>query len=217
MTVTAADRVRTGRTTPATRGRRAAGSGLPFAALATVVRSGSFVTSRALHDTVPPVQAAGGSGGPGGRALDLRRQRPLVRDHDRGLRERRLRSRTGAQRGGLDGHDWTAILAMVAAGMGIALVPRVAAARREGVVMRVLADDQPAAMSSRRSDAARRRRRESHGCRARCARSPPVKGTASKSASASAGRCARASVSTCGIRTPSRAWSGRWRSSLCDP
>lgn len=39
---------------------------------------------------------------------------------------------------------WTAILAMVAAGMGVALVPRMAAARGEGgVVMRVLAEDRP--------------------------------------------------------------------------
>ncbi|MGA4955160.1 LysR family transcriptional regulator [Streptomyces lavendulocolor] len=39
---------------------------------------------------------------------------------------------------------WTAILAMVEAGMGIALVPRMAAAERtSGVVMRVLETDQP--------------------------------------------------------------------------
>ncbi|MDX2593410.1 LysR family transcriptional regulator [Streptomyces sp. WI03-4A] len=38
---------------------------------------------------------------------------------------------------------WTAILAMVEAGMGVALVPRTAAARREGVVMRELAADRP--------------------------------------------------------------------------
>ncbi|MFP1627095.1 LysR family transcriptional regulator [Streptomyces sp. 5K101] len=39
---------------------------------------------------------------------------------------------------------WTAILAMVEAGMGVALVPRMAAAeRRGGVVMRVLEHDQP--------------------------------------------------------------------------
>ncbi|MHC3388164.1 LysR family transcriptional regulator [Streptomyces lavendulocolor] len=39
---------------------------------------------------------------------------------------------------------WTAILAMVEAGMGIALVPRMAAAERaSGVVMRVLEADQP--------------------------------------------------------------------------
>ncbi|MFF2506147.1 DMT family transporter [Streptomyces sp. NPDC058067] len=42
-------------------GRRAGsglGAGLALAALATVVWSGSFVTSRALHDSVPPVQHA---------------------------------------------------------------------------------------------------------------------------------------------------------------
>ncbi|MGW2558918.1 LysR family transcriptional regulator [Streptomyces sp. NPDC001514] len=39
---------------------------------------------------------------------------------------------------------WTAILAMVEAGMGVALVPRMAAAeRRSGVAMRVLGADQP--------------------------------------------------------------------------
>ncbi|MBD0418346.1 LysR family transcriptional regulator [Streptomyces sp. TRM S81-3] len=38
---------------------------------------------------------------------------------------------------------WTAILAMVEAGMGVALVPRMAAVRREGVVMRELAADRP--------------------------------------------------------------------------
>ncbi|WP_274558486.1 LysR family transcriptional regulator [Streptomyces spiramyceticus] len=39
---------------------------------------------------------------------------------------------------------WTAILAMVEAGMGVALVPRMAAGeRRTGVVMRVLSADQP--------------------------------------------------------------------------
>ncbi|WP_055701290.1 MULTISPECIES: DMT family transporter [Streptomyces] len=37
---------------------RPIGVGLALAALATVVWSGSFVTSRALHDTVPPVQHA---------------------------------------------------------------------------------------------------------------------------------------------------------------
>ncbi|MCP3817761.1 DMT family transporter [Streptomyces sp. A3M-1-3] len=36
----------------------AAGLGLVLAGVATVVWSGSFVTSRALHDSVPPVQAA---------------------------------------------------------------------------------------------------------------------------------------------------------------
>ncbi|MFF8842988.1 DMT family transporter [Streptomyces sp. NPDC015127] len=59
MTVTAPDPVRTGiRTTTAQRRRRGVGPGLLLAAVATVVWSGSFVTSRALHDTVPPVQAA---------------------------------------------------------------------------------------------------------------------------------------------------------------
>ncbi|NEB79661.1 LysR family transcriptional regulator substrate-binding protein, partial [Streptomyces sp. SID14478] len=38
---------------------------------------------------------------------------------------------------------WTAILAMVEAGMGIALVPRMAAARRDGVVMCALGADRP--------------------------------------------------------------------------
>lgn len=39
---------------------------------------------------------------------------------------------------------WTAILAMVEAGMGVALVPRMAAAeRRTGVTMRILTADQP--------------------------------------------------------------------------
>lgn len=38
---------------------------------------------------------------------------------------------------------WTAILAMVEAGMGLALVPRMAAARRAGVVMRELREDRP--------------------------------------------------------------------------
>ncbi|GAA3489434.1 DMT family transporter [Streptomyces cremeus] len=38
--------------------RRSAGLGLLLAAVATVVWSGSFVTSRGLHDSVPPVQAA---------------------------------------------------------------------------------------------------------------------------------------------------------------
>ncbi|GAA2418425.1 LysR family transcriptional regulator [Streptomyces pulveraceus] len=41
---------------------------------------------------------------------------------------------------------WTAILAMVEAGMGVALIPRMASAERsgrDGVVMRVLAADQP--------------------------------------------------------------------------
>ena len=39
---------------------------------------------------------------------------------------------------------WTAILAMVEAGMGVALIPRMASAeRRRGVVMRVLEADLP--------------------------------------------------------------------------
>ncbi|MFJ9814649.1 LysR family transcriptional regulator [Streptomyces sp. NPDC101151] len=38
---------------------------------------------------------------------------------------------------------WTAILAMVGAGMGVALVPRTAAGRREGVVLRELGADRP--------------------------------------------------------------------------
>ncbi|WP_405661083.1 LysR family transcriptional regulator [Streptomyces sp. NBC_00079] len=38
---------------------------------------------------------------------------------------------------------WTAILAMVEAGMGVALVPRMAAVGREGVVMRELPADRP--------------------------------------------------------------------------
>ncbi|MGW0879315.1 LysR family transcriptional regulator [Streptomyces sp. NPDC002671] len=38
---------------------------------------------------------------------------------------------------------WTTILAMVETGMGVALVPRMAAGRRDGVVMRELATDQP--------------------------------------------------------------------------
>ncbi|MFF8590567.1 LysR family transcriptional regulator [Streptomyces sp. NPDC015220] len=38
---------------------------------------------------------------------------------------------------------WTAILAMVEAGMGVALVPRMAAERRDGVVMRALTEDRP--------------------------------------------------------------------------
>ncbi|MGW7416697.1 DMT family transporter [Streptomyces sp. NPDC054863] len=66
--MTVLDRIRTpSRTTAATTVRRAtaattvrkgAGLGLLLAAVATVVWSGSFVTSRALHDSVPPVQAA---------------------------------------------------------------------------------------------------------------------------------------------------------------
>ncbi|KOU40618.1 membrane protein [Streptomyces sp. WM6378] len=53
------DRVRsTPRATAATRVGGAYGLGLVFAAVATVVWSGSFVASRALHDSVPPIQAA---------------------------------------------------------------------------------------------------------------------------------------------------------------
>ncbi|MFF3684750.1 DMT family transporter [Streptomyces sp. NPDC002187] len=54
------DRVRTGGPERAHRRVRrcAPGAGLLLAATATVVWSGSFVTSRALHDSVPPVQAA---------------------------------------------------------------------------------------------------------------------------------------------------------------
>ncbi|MGW0188740.1 LysR family transcriptional regulator [Streptomyces sp. NPDC003362] len=46
----------------------------------------------------------------------------------------------------VQGHSaagWTAILAMVEAGMGVALVPRMVGARRAGVVMRELAQDRP--------------------------------------------------------------------------
>lgn len=45
-------------TTTKRRVRQASGLGLLLAAVATVVWSGSFVASRALHDSVPPVQAA---------------------------------------------------------------------------------------------------------------------------------------------------------------
>ncbi|MCF1597952.1 LysR family transcriptional regulator [Streptomyces muensis] len=38
---------------------------------------------------------------------------------------------------------WTAILAMVEAGMGVALVPRMAAVRRGGVVMRAVGEERP--------------------------------------------------------------------------
>ncbi|HET6857644.1 MAG TPA: DMT family transporter, partial [Streptomyces sp.] len=52
--------MRSGRPTAGGAGRlrQSAGLGLVLAAVATVVWSGSFVTSRALHDSVPPVQAA---------------------------------------------------------------------------------------------------------------------------------------------------------------
>ncbi|MFJ8308251.1 MULTISPECIES: DMT family transporter [unclassified Streptomyces] len=57
--MTVLDRVRsTPRATAATRAGQASGLGLVLAAVATVVWSGSFVASRALHDSVPPVQAA---------------------------------------------------------------------------------------------------------------------------------------------------------------
>ncbi len=47
------------RTAPAAHpAARPIGAGLALAALATVVWSGSFVTSRALHDSVPPIQHA---------------------------------------------------------------------------------------------------------------------------------------------------------------
>ncbi|MFJ2237043.1 DMT family transporter [Streptomyces sp. NPDC087859] len=46
------------RTARTTRAPRAAALGVLLAAVATVVWSGSFVTSRALHDSVPPVQQA---------------------------------------------------------------------------------------------------------------------------------------------------------------
>ncbi|WP_428954663.1 DMT family transporter [Streptomyces sp. cg35] len=54
------DRTRTPVAPSAAPGRAAGGlgTGLALAALATVVWSGSFVTSRALHDSVPPVQHA---------------------------------------------------------------------------------------------------------------------------------------------------------------
>ncbi|NEB74832.1 DMT family transporter [Streptomyces sp. SID14478] len=54
------DRTRTPVAPHAAPGRAAGGlgAGLLLAALATVVWSGSFVTSRALHDSVPPVQHA---------------------------------------------------------------------------------------------------------------------------------------------------------------
>ncbi|MGP9020804.1 DMT family transporter [Streptomyces sp. BR1] len=60
MAVLERARVRTESTsTPgAPRASRAGGRGLLLAGLATVVWSGSFVASRALHDSVPPIQAA---------------------------------------------------------------------------------------------------------------------------------------------------------------
>ncbi|MFD7165142.1 DMT family transporter [Streptomyces violascens] len=57
--MTVLDRVRsTPRATAAKKVGGASGLGLAFAAVATVVWSGSFVASRALHDSVPPIQAA---------------------------------------------------------------------------------------------------------------------------------------------------------------
>ncbi|MGW7368203.1 DMT family transporter [Streptomyces sp. NPDC054841] len=53
------DRVRGSEaTTTARRVKQASGPGILLAVVATVVWSGSFVTSRALHDSVPPVQHA---------------------------------------------------------------------------------------------------------------------------------------------------------------
>lgn len=52
------DRDRSSEAATAQRVWQAPGLGLLLAAVATVVWSGSFVTSRALHDSVPPVQAA---------------------------------------------------------------------------------------------------------------------------------------------------------------
>ncbi|MFF8590568.1 DMT family transporter [Streptomyces sp. NPDC015220] len=49
---------RTTEPAPTTAAPRATALGLALAALATVVWAGSFVTSRALHDSVPPVQHA---------------------------------------------------------------------------------------------------------------------------------------------------------------
>ncbi|KUM93830.1 hypothetical protein AQI88_25440 [Streptomyces cellostaticus] len=78
--------------TPLTRPRKAAAApvlGLALAALATVVWSGSFVTSRALHDSVPPIQHAFwrwvialAAVAPFG-ARQAWRQRKLIRQHGR--------------------------------------------------------------------------------------------------------------------------------------
>ncbi|MFE4718842.1 DMT family transporter [Streptomyces sp. NPDC056728] len=61
-TTTGAERVAAGDAGDAGAGGRRAGNGLgiglALAVLATVVWSGSFVTSRALHDSVPPIQHA---------------------------------------------------------------------------------------------------------------------------------------------------------------
>ncbi|MBX7468638.1 DMT family transporter [Streptomyces sp. NPDC059095] len=57
--MTVLDPVRsTPRATAAKRAGQASGLGLALAAVATVVWSGSFVASRALHESVPPIQAA---------------------------------------------------------------------------------------------------------------------------------------------------------------
>lgn len=57
--MTVLDPVRsTPRATAAKRAGQASGLGLARAAVATVVWSGSFVASRALHESVPPIQAA---------------------------------------------------------------------------------------------------------------------------------------------------------------
>ncbi|MFJ4279074.1 LysR family transcriptional regulator [Streptomyces massasporeus] len=58
-------------------------------------------------------------------------------------------TRTACEGAGFSPHQghsaagWTAILAMVEAGMGVALVPRMATARRDGVVTRELGADRP--------------------------------------------------------------------------
>ncbi|MFI7007098.1 DMT family transporter [Streptomyces sp. NPDC050145] len=72
---------------PAEAASRALGAGLALALLATVVWSGSFVTARALHDSVPPVQQAfwrwiiaTAAVAPFG-ARALWRQRALIRRH----------------------------------------------------------------------------------------------------------------------------------------
>ncbi|MCM2414069.1 DMT family transporter [Streptomyces sp. RKAG290] len=52
------DRIRSSDRSGAEGARRPSGTGLLLALVATVVWSGSFVASRALHDSVPPVQAA---------------------------------------------------------------------------------------------------------------------------------------------------------------
>ncbi|WP_394434058.1 DMT family transporter [Streptomyces sp. SGAir0957] len=57
-TATALDRSRPRTSAEPSAPGRVLGAGLALAALATVVWSGSFVTARALHDSVPPVQHA---------------------------------------------------------------------------------------------------------------------------------------------------------------